>query len=119
MFDFDDFDDLERRDPRNPSAFKRLDKHALARAVQSLRYLDQFHTLDVVKHPVVTTAHLELSEDDAFPSVIEAWLEQEALMLGLRGPLPGHSSRGKRWAWLAPAVDPTGGEGGSFGPNGR
>jgi hypothetical protein len=105
--DFDDLDDLDRRDPRNPSAFKRLDRAALKRALESLRYLDQFHTLDLVKHPITAMAHREELEREDFPMIVEAWLDQEALMLGLRGPLPGHVARGKRWAWLSAAVDPS------------
>ncbi len=112
---FDDFDDPSS-DPRNPSALKRLDRFALARAVQALRYLDQFHTLDVVKHPVTTSTHREEYDNDDFADLVEFWLTREALFLGLRGPLPGHVNRGKRWTWLTPAADPTGGVGGEKGP---
>ncbi|HRE88775.1 MAG TPA: hypothetical protein PK095_06490 [Myxococcota bacterium] len=111
MFDIDD----DSRDPRNPSAMKRLDTHALARAVQSLRYLDQFHTLDVVKHPTTTAAHRNEHDNDDFPELVEFWLKRETLFLGLRGPLPGHSSRGSRWAWQVAAADPTDGKGGPRG----
>lgn len=112
MFDIDD----DSRDPRNPSAMKRLDTHALARAVQSLRYLDQFHTLDVVKHPVTQMAHQDALDDDEFPDLVEFWLAREAVFLGLRGPLPGHASRGKRWAWHSPVADVSDGKGGDQGP---
>jgi hypothetical protein len=115
MFDFDDLDDLG--DPRNPSALKRLDTFALARAVQALRYLDQFHTLDVVKHPTTNSAHRNEYDNDDFPELVEFWLKRESIFLGLRGPLPGHSSRGSRWAWLERAADPTEGKGGDPGPH--
>jgi len=111
---YDDFDD-PIRDPRNPSALKRLDRFALARAVQSLRYLDQFHTLDVVKHPITASAHRNEHDNDDFPDLVEFWLTREALFLGLRGPMPGHVNRGKRWSWLAAVVDPTDGKGGVQG----
>lgn len=112
MFDLDD----DARDPRNPSALKRLDTFALARAVQSLRYLDQFHTLDVVKHPMTSSAHVQEYDRDDFPELVEFWLTREAIFLGLRGPLPGHHTRGKRWAWLTAEADPTEGKGGKQGP---
>lgn len=107
---------MTRPDDMDPDDRKRLDPFAIARAVQALRYLPQFHTMDVVKHPTVAQAHPAEHDSDDFPDLIEAHLHREGLFLGLRGPLPGHVARGKRWAWHEASVDPTNGQGGDQGP---
>jgi len=97
--------------PPDPGAPPPLDRFALARAVQALRYLDQFHTRDVARHPLTLNAHRDLVDAEDFVVRVEAWLTRQALFLGLRGPLPGHPARGARWAWQVATADVTQGEG--------
>ena len=91
-------------DPREIPDFRTLDKPALERAVGALKHLDQFHTLDVTTHMYTLEAHRERARGDAFLELVSLWLAKEATRLELRGPLPGHPSRGERWAWYH--VDP-------------
>jgi hypothetical protein len=86
-------------DPREIPDFRSLDRVALARALTLLAHLDQFHTLDVVTHHVVSAAHRERVRDPEFFVLVEKWLTENAVLHGLRGPLPGHPARGERWAW--------------------
>ena len=100
----------------DPDAPKSLDRFALARAIQSLRHLDHFHTVDVLRSPGVAFAHRDVIESPDFGERVEAWMRREALFLGLRGPLPGHPQRGARWAWQTAEADLTDGQGGDRGP---
>jgi len=105
-------------DAFDPEAGPKLDRFALARAVQSLRHLPSFHTVDVLRCHDLTYAHRDVLESEGFVERVERWLVSEALHLGLRGPLPGHDALGKRWAWHLPEADPTGGKGGDLvGPD--
>ncbi len=62
---------------------------------------DQFHTLDVTTHMFTLEAHRERARGEEFLDLVAKWMTQEATRLGLRGPLPGHPSRGDRWSWYA------------------
>lgn len=86
-------------DPRELPDFRNIDTAALERAVSALKYLDQFHTLDVATHTIVLEVHRERAREAGFASLVGRWLDANATRLGLRGPLPGHPSRGDRWAW--------------------
>ncbi|MFO0745772.1 MAG: hypothetical protein U1F43_08870 [Myxococcota bacterium] len=86
-------------DVREIPDYSSLDKVALERAVMALKYLDQFHTLDVTTHMYSLEAHREQGRSEEFIALVTRWLTDEATRLGLRGPLPGHPSRGDRWAW--------------------
>ncbi len=100
-----------------PDAPKPLDGMALTQAVQALRYLVHFHTVDVIRNPRVNFAHRDAIESPDFRERVEGWMRREALFLGLRGPLPGHPTRGARWAWQVPEVDLADGHGQPFGPS--
>ena len=76
-----------------------LDGAALARTVRALVYLDQFHTSDVAFHHLTRVTHREVHDPPDFRDRVEEFLTLEASHLGLRGPLPGEPTRGKRWAW--------------------
>ncbi|MCC6622046.1 MAG: hypothetical protein IT385_12360 [Deltaproteobacteria bacterium] len=86
-------------DPRDIPDFRSLDRLAIERALAALRHLDQFHTIDVTRHMHVLEAHRERAGSPDFMDLVSRWLAREATRLGLRGPLPGHPSRGERWAW--------------------
>jgi len=86
-------------DPRALPDFRSLDKVALERTLASLKHLDQFHTIDVTRHMYTLEAHRETARGPEFMELVGQWLAREATRLGLRGPLPGHPSRGERWAW--------------------
>jgi len=86
-------------DPRDIPDFRTLDRAALERAVNKLEHLANFHTIDVAQHSDVLAAHRERARSDEFMQIVARWLAAEAPRLGLRGPLPGHPSRGDRWAW--------------------
>jgi len=80
-----------------------VDAAALARTVRALVHLDQFHTSDVAFHHLTKVAHREVYDQPEFRDQVEDFLTLEATTLGLRGPLLGEPSRGKRWAWLLDA----------------
>ena len=94
-------------DPRKIPDFRELDRSALERALRGLRHLDQFHTIDVATHFMVAEAHRERARTPEFLDLVEGWLGENALMQGLRGPLPGHPARGQRWAWHVRDADPS------------
>jgi len=99
----------------DPDAPKSLDRVSLGRAVQALRHLDHFHTIDVIRDPRVSFAHRDAIESPDFGDRVEDWMRREALFLGLRGPLPGHAQRGARWGWQIAAADLTESKGGEPG----
>lgn len=80
-----------------------VDPVALARTVRALVHLDQFHTSDVAFHHLTKVTHRTTYEQPEFRDQVEDFLTLEATNLGLRGPLPGEPTRGKRWAWLPDA----------------
>lgn len=87
-------------DVRDIPDYSSLDVTALERSVKALSYLDQFHTLDVTTHMFSLEAHRERGRNEDFVALVGRWLSENSTRLGLRGPLPGHPSRGERWAWF-------------------
>lgn len=86
-------------DPRDIPELGKLDIPALERAINALKHLDQFHTIDITTHMHSLQAHREFGRTPEFFQLVTYWLNRNATLLGLRGPLPGHASRGDRWAW--------------------
>lgn len=90
---------MTRPDADSDADRRVLDSQAIGQALATLKHVRQFHTCDVATHAIVKLAHRERWDSADFIERLERHLAREAFTLGLRGPLPGHDSRGQRWAW--------------------
>ncbi|TNF26809.1 MAG: hypothetical protein EP329_20590 [Deltaproteobacteria bacterium] len=86
-------------DPRDDDFIDLLSKPDLDGAVDALRHLQFFHTMDVVEDFNVRSVHRADAHHPDFRARVEAWLIHHQVRLGLRGPLPGHPALGARWGF--------------------
>ncbi|MCA9514010.1 MAG: hypothetical protein KC635_03625 [Myxococcales bacterium] len=93
-------------DPLEEPDFKELYPAALEDGLDALRHMRFFHTSDLAAATPVRDAHRWAFYEPGFQKLVEDWLQRNAFLCGVRGPLPGEPELGSRWSFYDEAASP-------------